>query len=109
MMNDKDDTDSEWDSTLDFTSPRQENKVSRPPEIEDEDASHHDSIMDKPKPKERTTVPFSQYLTMKCLYTCSIYLHVYYMFKSKIQSLNIILLRKKTLHTKKIFLVCTSN
>lgn len=59
MMSDKDDTDSEWDSTLDFTSPRQENKVSRPPEIEDEDASHHDSIMDKPKPKERTTVPFT--------------------------------------------------
>lgn len=98
-MNDKDDTDSEWDSTLDFTSPRQENKVSRPPEIEDEDASRHDSIMDKPKPKERTTVPVSQYLTMRSLW----FTHVYRLFKSEIQSINILYNSENIEHKKDLF------
>lgn len=61
-MNDPEESDSEWDSTLDFTSPRpMADKLSVPPEIEDEDASHQNSMVERPKPKERTTIPASQY------------------------------------------------
>ncbi|XP_055997283.1 uncharacterized protein LOC130047078 [Ostrea edulis] len=60
-MNDPEESDSEWDSTLDFTSPRpMADKLSVPPEIEDEDASHQDSMVERPKPKERTTIPANQ-------------------------------------------------
>lgn len=85
-MNDNDETDSEWDSTLDFTSPRQTaDKQLRPPEIEDEDASRQDSIKDKPKPKERTTLPVSQYhlhasfsniFSWKCINICILMMHI---------------------------------
>ncbi|XP_062606571.1 uncharacterized protein LOC134268347 isoform X2 [Saccostrea cucullata] len=60
-MNDNEETDSEWDSTLDFTSPRQTgDKRSVPPEIEDEEASRQDSVVERPKPKERTSLPANQ-------------------------------------------------
>ncbi|XP_061183089.1 uncharacterized protein LOC133191357 isoform X2 [Saccostrea echinata] len=60
-MNDPEETDSEWDSTLDFTSPRQTgDKRSVPPEIEDEEASRQDSVVERPKPKERTSLPANQ-------------------------------------------------
>ena len=56
-----DDSDSEWDSTLDFTSPRQTAGQHIPKiqlEIEDEDYSRQESLkMDKPVPAERTSAP----------------------------------------------------
>ncbi|XP_076115275.1 uncharacterized protein LOC143083034 [Mytilus galloprovincialis] len=59
-MADQNDSDSDWDSTLDFTSPRQPG-LSQPPridiEIEDEDYSRQDSRADpKPMPAERYSV-----------------------------------------------------
>jgi hypothetical protein len=64
-MADQNDSDSEsdWDSTLDFTSPRQRG-ITQPPridlEIEDEEFSRNDSIVDqKPRPSERISVTSS--------------------------------------------------
>lgn len=59
-MADQNDSDSDWDSTLDFTSPRQTG-ISQPPridiEIEDEEFSRHDSMAEpKPTPAERFSV-----------------------------------------------------
>lgn len=59
-MSDQNDSDSDWDSTLDFTSPRQPG-ISQPPrinlEIEDEEFSRQDSRADsKPTPAERFSV-----------------------------------------------------
>lgn len=59
-MQEEADTDSEWDSTLDFTSPRQTGQQPLPRidlEIEDEDFSQRDSYAEpKPQPKERTSI-----------------------------------------------------
>lgn len=62
-MADQNDSDSDWDSTLDFTSPRQTG-ITQPPrinlEIEDEEYSRNDSIVDqKPRPSERISIASS--------------------------------------------------
>lgn len=62
-MADQNDSDSDWDSTLDFTSPRQPG-ITQPPridlEIEDEEFSRNDSIVDqKPRPSERISLTSS--------------------------------------------------
>ena len=66
-MADQNDSDSDWDSTLDFTSPRQAG-VSQPPridlEIEDEDSR----IDPKPTPAERFSVAISMFMFIHVFY-----------------------------------------
>ncbi|XP_060074504.1 uncharacterized protein LOC132554214 [Ylistrum balloti] len=62
------DSDSDWDSTLDFTSPRQTGPHQPPPMLMTEEEDNDDfsrnesvrSIAEKPKPKERLPVPSNQ-------------------------------------------------